>query len=242
MMFVLGLSIIIGASLPVIHRWVGQLLHLTLHWMLKDPRVLWRVGDKQWQEELAQGLLFQHRCPNCAWWDATLASDQASRLHGAMDHVYYTGGGLRMGQEVPDRWCSCTTSAAVAIWRHEAGKVLHCIQVERGDAMDLRWLCDETPHIHSQCRTCRLPDDAASYCLKWGIWLQEVLVDRCSIRHQVRTVRLLETSIPEWAQTLSSEVVYQSYRRDRVEGQAQWVDVWALIQEYRLRRVLRSLF
>ena len=97
--------------------------------------------------------------------------------------------------------------------------------------------------MHSQCHSCYLPEEAAPYCVKWGVELQEVLVDRCSIRHEVTTIPLGPDTIPQWAIDLAWEVGNLSYwREDREPGMATWNDVWAAVQDYRLHRVLNRLF
>ena len=68
-------------------------------------------------------------------------------------------------------------------------------------------------------------------------------MDRCSIRHQASTIHILPDTIPAWAIDLAWEVGTLSYwRLDREPGLATWNDVWAVIQEYRLHRVLNRIF
>ena len=143
-------------------RWVAKMVDNLLHPLLKNPRQLWRVSPKQWHEELAADMPFHLGCRNCAWWDVHLASDTSSRLHKAVDHVYMTGGGLRMGEEVPDRWCSCSSSAAIAICRSRSApnSNLFRVRVHTGDALDLRWIAEDVPYLQSQCHACYLPDEA----------------------------------------------------------------------------------
>jgi hypothetical protein len=117
-----------------------------------------------------------------------------------------------------DRWCSTTSSAAVAIWRHIPGQWLHRVDLARRhtDSLDLRWLMEDAPHLRAQCAECRkeagddpnaLPVDASGYLVHWGISLQEVLLDRCSRNHEVSSVILHQTSIPDWASSLAAKVV-----------------------------------
>ena len=70
-----------------------------------------------------------------------------------------------MGEEVPDRWCSCSSSAAIAICRAASspGWNLHRVHVHQEDAMDLRWIAEDVPYLHSQCHSCYLPEEAAPY-------------------------------------------------------------------------------
>ena len=109
--------------------------------------------------------------------------------------------------------------------------------------MDLRWIAEDVPYLHSQCRSCYLPAEASPYCVKWGVQLQEVLVDRCSIRHEATTITPTPDTIPQWAIDLAWEVGTLSYwREDREPGMATWNDVWAQVQDYRLHRFLNGLF
>ena len=150
-----------------------------------------------------------------------------------------------MGEEVPDRWCSCSSSAAIIICRASSNpdRNLFRVHVHQEDILDLRWIAEDVPHLQAQCHACYLPDEAAPYCVLWGAQLQEVLVDRCSIRHQTSTLQLTPDTIPQWASDLALEVATLSYwRKDREAGLATWDDAWAVIQEYRLQRVLNGLF
>ena len=235
-------TLVLGGACAV---WFLNLLpHIiwcVLRRFLHNPRTLWRVSSKQWLQEEAAGLPFQHGCPNCAWWDANLQSDLASRLRSGMDHVYYTGDGLRMGVPVPDRWVSCSSSAAVALWRHSPGLVLHRVEPHADDILDLRYVATDTPWSWALGRSCHLPHDAADYCVNWGRWLQEVLLDRCSRQTVVHSVLLQEGSVPEWAVELAIRVCTEAYRREMPSNEADWTDVWAAVQEVRLARVLRAL-
>lgn len=216
------------------------LWHL-LRLALRNPGTLWRVSAKQWWQEEATGLRFQTGCDNCDWWDRQLQSDLASRIHNAIDHVYFTGDGLRVGAHVPDRLVSCTSSAAVAIWRSSPGMMLHRIEAHSDDFLDLRYIATDAPWMFHQCRRCRLPHDGAAYCIGWGRWLQEVVLDRCSKRTYVRSVLLEKGMIPEWAVQLAIQVNSIAYRREVPTGTADWIDVWAAFQELRLSLVLRRL-
>ena len=222
-------------------RFTPRLLWVILRSFQSKPRTLWRVSSKAWPLEEAHGLRWGC-CNNCAWWDRDLQNDAASRLHSAVDHVYYTGDGLRGGVHVPDRWCSCTSSAAVAIWRAQPGMLLHRVNPAPEDILDLRWVASDAPHLQVQCRACGLPDDAADYAVKWGRWLQEVLLDRCSRKTTVVTVLLTHDAIPPWAVQLAEEVCVAAYcRREHGVEEADWVDVWAALQELRLARLLKRL-
>ena len=170
------MSLIIGGltALMLMNR-MPHLIWSLLRRLLRNPRTVWRISARTWAQEQAVGLQFQHGCPNCAWWDGASQTDLASRLHGAIDHVYFTGDGLRMGVHVPDRWASCSSSAAVAIWRHEPGMNLHRIEPNAEDILDLRYVATDSPWIHPMARPCGLPADSPQYCAQWGRWLQEVL-------------------------------------------------------------------
>lgn len=235
-------------------RWCGRLLWQLLRSVGK-PRRLWRVSGKTWEEEEAFGLPWlSEGCANCDYWDGLLGGDGAKRLHAAADHVAFCHEGKRRGVDAPDRSCSFTGSAAVAIWRCDEGAWLHRVDVARAeDALHLMWLLADAPHLKAQCAECRrggqgsdrqLPADAADYLVHWGVGLWEVLLDRCSRGHRVHSVVLQPGSIPQWAERLAKEVVWKCYRR-REQGQhvaeASWIDVWALVQEWRLRRVLDRL-
>ena len=230
-----------GACVVWFLNLLPRIIWIILRCLLRNPRTVWRISNRTWAQEQAVGLQFQHRCPNCAWWDVDLQTDLASRMHGAIDHVYYTGDGMRMGVHVPDRWASCSSSAAVAIWRHSPGMNLHRVEPHAEDILDLRYVATDAPWIHTMARPCGLPADSPQYCANWGRWLQEVLWDRCSRRCVVHSTTLLEGSIPDWALQLAIRVCTDAYRREMPSATADWVDVWAAVQEVRLARVLRAL-
>jgi len=243
-------------SSQLVGRWSARALWLLLR-RLDRPRRLWRVSRKTWTEEEAVGLAWLPvGCENCEYWDNLQGNEGASRLHAAADHVGRTGDGQRWvdgeSVEVPDRHCSLTSSAAVAIFRSYSGAWLHRVDVAaEADVLDLRWLC-EVPYLEQQCSECRrcgsgehrLAVDAAQYMVHWGVHLQEALLDRCSRGHIVRSVELQDDGLPLWSKELARKVVLQCYRRrekGRHVAEASWLDLWALVQEWRLRRVLDRL-
>lgn len=135
------------------------------------------------------------------------------------------------------------------------GALLHEIRYHEREVMqDLRWLVADAPYLEAQCRECGnsaervghhrvLPKAAARYCMHWGVWLQEVLLDR-SGRYNVRSCTLRNDSLSPWAQELASKIVMQCYRKDSEAGlsmRAGWLDLWALVQESRLSMVLDSI-
>jgi hypothetical protein len=254
--FVLGIALA-EAALDRMQRGLWQLLR----WARGKPREVWRVGRRPWRFELAKTPLplVPCGCANCDYWDEASGHGYASQLHSAMDHVWNTGDGLRNGQDEPDAWMSATTSAAVVIWRSQAGALLHRVFLDEEaakQAVDLRWLLHDAPHLDAQCRECRnnavgrgldegrtLPSNGAAYCRKWGVWLQEVLLPRhCPGSLRVASAELPEQAFPQWAQQLATDVVLTCYRRQEAPtARASWRDLWALMQERRLRRLLRRL-
>lgn len=245
--FLAGVSASYVAGYLGVGRRCGRLLwHLLRHLQCSDRR-LWRCSPKAWAADAASSpLAFVQNCENCRYWDATedaVGTGLASRWHAAMNHVWFTRDGLCEGEEVPDRWCSATSSAAIVLWRAEAGSTVHVIDVLRADAvLDLRWSHHDAESLEAQCQgCCGLPSGAASYCRKWGVYLQEVLLDRSafSVAFSVRTHTLAE--VPTWAMELATTVALQGYRREVAPMQADWIDVWVLVQEFRLRRCLRQL-
>ena len=187
-------------------------------------------------------------CANCTWWDTHLGNEETSRLHKAMDHVKKTRNGMRLMDDytladLPDRYMSASQSASVAIGRLSQGGYLHRITLDRrGDATDLRWLIHEAPHLDHQCRACHLPQDDAWYCRNWGIWLQEILVDRCNVHpRSARSTYIAAESMPLWVTDLAWQVADVYRREDRVDGRFKMADVWACVQEFRLTLYLLRL-
>lgn len=196
---------------------------------------------KEWHDEECEDLSFTQGCNNCAHWQAILSSDLTARLHKAADHVYFTGSGLRMGRQEPDRWVSCTTSAAVVLMKAKSGMLLHRIRPQIDDVLDLRFVNEDFPYFEDLCKACKLPKDCASYCAQWGKWLQEVLLDRCSQKTYTRSVVLTESSIPDWVYEIAYKVTREAYRRDTSFPSAGWRDIWAFFQEWRLGCFLDKL-
>ena len=239
-------------------QWI---LWFLLRWVGSRPRQLWRLSGRPWLLETADHMhpLVPHGCSNCEYWDTVIGTPHASQMHAAMDHVWNTGDGLRNGQEEVDHWMSATPSAAVAIWRAKDNYLLlHRISVQNASvALDLRYLVYDTPHLDDQCTECRkdalergiredriLPVNGGGYCRKWGVWLQEVLLPRyCPGGYVVYTKALTEDSLPPWAYQLATAVVRNIYRRrEEPLARASWRDIWALVQERRLRRLLMDLY
>jgi hypothetical protein len=231
-------------------------LWFALRWLRARPRRLWRVSTASWSmERSVRPLRFvKWTCANCLYWDTQAGSDECSRLHGAVEHLWHVRDGMRGGRAVLDRWCSTTTSAAVVIFRANRGSVVHAINViDSGCTLDLRWLVADTPDLDNLCRECgRGSDDElgaiqASYCRLWGVQLQEVLWDRCAppgAGDTLTSAPLAEGTFPTWAVDLASSVVLGVYRRrpDIAEFQeADFHDIWALFQEARLARFLESI-
>ena len=228
---------------------VEEAMYRLVHWCLKDPTILYRGSQKEWWEEVHTAPLpWRHQCANCDWWDGRLGGESSSRIHAAVDHVYNTKNGQRNGYDVADRNMSTTTSLAVVIWRTcgEDGWKLHRLRVNPENTVDLRWLHVDVPFLEAQCRACYLedPDDQAAYSLKWGVELQEVLVDRCSLQsHHFETVPIVTGMFPQWAIDLAFDVNLLCYRRkDRTPGRFELIDLWALVSEWRLRMMLRGVF
>lgn len=264
--FLLGMAfgVFVGLRLPsLVVPAYKRALRACLYRCRRKPRHLWRAGAKSWQAELAEpGLDFlPGPCSNCQWWDCQGSRpEEASRLHSAMDHVYFTGNGCRwegsVESDMPDRWMSTTPSAAVLIWRTlgQSSVTVHSIQLdESADPQDLRYLILEAPALLDQCLACGdaarrdsctrvLPEDSAFYCMRWGIWLQEVLLDRCCRLHSVKTRLISAADIPDWASDLATAVVMRCYRRHAGQTpEVGWLDVWAMVQEWRLERMLRTV-
>ena len=256
--FVLGL-VMAGAVIDFL-QW---LLWMLLRWVRSLPRELWRVSGRLWHLEISghSHPLVPDGCSNCEYWDTLIGRPQASQMHAAMDHVWNTQDGLRNGQEEADPWMSTTPSAAVVIWRAtgaETDLLLHHIILQDASvALDLRHLVRDASHLDDQCLECRkeairrglredrtLPVNGGGYCRKWGVWLQEVLLPRyCPGGYEARTKQLTEGSFPPWACQLASEVVLHTYRRrEDPTARASWRDLWAFVQEHRLRRLLLQLF
>lgn len=99
----------------------------------------------------------------------------------------------------------------MAIFRSYAGAWLYRV--------DVQWLC-EAPYLQQQCSECRrcgpgdqrLPKDAAQYLVRWGVRVQEVLLDRCSRGHVVQSVAVQADGIPVWSKELARKVVLQCGR------------------------------
>jgi hypothetical protein len=59
----------------------------------------------------------------------------------------------------------------------------------------------------------------------------------------VHTKALTEDSLPPWAYQLAAAVVHTVYRRrEEPVARASWRDLWAFVQERRLRRLLMNLY
>ena len=229
------------------------------------PSTLWKMSEKAWEEHVSEDetLCFLHgRCENCAWWDGSGGEGYAARLHAAMDHVWWTRDGVRMGADRLDRWCSTTGSAAVALLGCAEGQRLHRLALLTcgtsadplaAAVLDLRWLALDVPFLDDQCSSCRacngadvLDAEAAGYTRQWGVWLQEVLLDRRQLRQTV--VELCDGRMrlpPLQDYELALRVAKDCYRRGEarffMRGWPAWEDWTAPVFERCLDRRLCAL-
>ena len=193
------MAVICGAALrPVLQRALSRVAALVLFWLrARSSQTLWRLSGVPWQEETAREPLawLQAPCSQCEAW-----GERWQRLHAALHHI-----AKPPGSREPDRCCSATGHAAIAVRRaipeEAAACWLHRIRAPPAAvAWDCRALSQEAAThgfaLGDFASSCLKRRDAADYANRWGVKLQEVLLDRCQLDAcSVASIRLEELAL-----------------------------------------------
>ncbi|OLP83395.1 hypothetical protein AK812_SmicGene35850 [Symbiodinium microadriaticum] len=117
----LAMAVICGAALrPVLQRALSRVAALVLFWLrARSSQTLWRLSGVPWQEEAAREPLawLQAPCSQCEAW-----GERWQRLHAALHHI-----AKPPGSREPDRCCSATGHAAIAVRWFSLGMVLAAV-------------------------------------------------------------------------------------------------------------------
>ena len=185
-------------------------------------------------------------CSQCEAW-----GERWQRLHAALHHI-----AKPPGSREPDRCCSATGHAAIAVRRaipeEAAACWLHRIRAPPAAvAWDCRALSQEAAThgfaLGDFASSCLKRRDAADYANRWGVKLQEVLLDRCQLDAcSVASIRLKEL-VERWPDALrQAQKVGGALRRCLAEqtGEATprpW-DLWLQLPLQRLHAELHHVW
>ena len=244
------MAVICGAALrPVLQRALSRVAALVLFWLrARSSQTLWRLSGVPWQKETAREPLawLQAPCSQCEAW-----GERWQRLHAALHHI-----AKPPGSREPDRCCSATGHAAIAVRRaipeEAAACWLHRIRAPPAAvAWDCRALSQEAAThgfaLGDFASSCLKRRDAADYANRWGVKLQEVLLDRCQLDAcSVASIRL-EELVERWPDALrQAQKVGGALRRCLAEqtGEATprpW-DLWLQLPLQRLHAELHHVW
>ncbi|CAE7557007.1 unnamed protein product, partial [Symbiodinium sp. CCMP2456] len=170
---------------PAVQRLLGHLCTWLVLWLRRHRRrhILWRLSSGPWTRELApEGLSWLPiPCAECSRW-----GERWQRLHAAVHHIAKPA-----GCRESDRCCSSTGRASLALRRagpeSTADFWLHRIEAPAAAvAWDCRNLAEEAVSngfaLDDFAASCLKRRDAGAYAHKWGVKLQEVLLDRTQLR------------------------------------------------------------
>ena len=230
MAFCLGLAL-----RPALQSALRAWLLLLLRWLRRSrTQTLWRVSDRPWEAERADTALpwLPHPCPHCTQWGS-----KWERLHAAVAHICKP-----VGAGGEDRCCSTTGHAALAVRRLEttpevaeaSPRLLHRVVCPPAAvAWDARDLAGDAAaggfRLGDFASTCLQRRDAADYAQKWGVVLQEVLVDRCRAS-ECQTISItLEKLLQRWPDALATSqrlanLLRRALAAERGERAPHWAD------------------